>query len=194
MPHNQATTGLRTALSRAWHLADQWERDGSERTRRGALRCGQCGRSKLPDQPGSPLSVLPSCAVLCCGPGCRGFESPRSPQRNSRSAGPSAVAGGPFGVLFCPHDRDRAAGRLREIPGPRTGSAGWAPPYRRPILSSEASDSASGMGAAMLGLVISEAVVRTLEFSQMTQALAGARGQALIRACQVDARGREETS
>jgi hypothetical protein len=46
----------------------------------------------------------------------------------------------------------------------------------------------------MLGLVISEAVVRTLEFSQMTQALAGARGQALIRACQVYARGREETS
>jgi hypothetical protein len=34
-----------------------------------------------------------------CGPGCRGFESPRSPHGNCRSGGPARAAAGPSGVV-----------------------------------------------------------------------------------------------
>jgi hypothetical protein len=38
---------LRAALSRAWHLADSWERGGSERTRRSALRLGYWSSARV---------------------------------------------------------------------------------------------------------------------------------------------------
>ena len=56
-----------------------WERDGSGHMGTGALRCGDRGQSTVADQRKHESSGHRLQHALCCGPGCRGFESHRSP-------------------------------------------------------------------------------------------------------------------
>jgi hypothetical protein len=51
-----------------------------------------------------------------CGPGCRGFESPRSPHGNCRSGGPARAAAGPSGVQVSSFGSGLGADVVRVLP------------------------------------------------------------------------------
>ncbi len=81
-----------------------WERGGSERTRAGALRCGQGDCLRLPDERGyRPLGGLLSRA-LCCGPGCRRFGRSDAPGHGLHAAA-AARSGEEPSFLSCASQR-----------------------------------------------------------------------------------------
>ena len=71
---------------------------GQEWGRRQGLRWPSTGVKMPTSGPGIPgrqgFSRASSPRQHCCGPGCRGFESPRSPHRNRRSGASPATAAG----------------------------------------------------------------------------------------------------
>ena len=60
-------------------VSDPGSRNGSDHRRPGAPTRGDRSHMKPHDQPARLLSNHLLRHALCCGPGCRGFESPRSP-------------------------------------------------------------------------------------------------------------------